>query len=198
MALSCIEKKMSYHIIQPPFTLRFTEMTRGELKEYFAWFQSVLQTRIDELATYVQEDPASKDWKPAYSPTSLEALGDWLARHVSTRKRTQEEKDEIEARLSHFIAIPNHDLTNESYSLGFDVGIYFGLTLLKNHPTLQWDQNLKNKKFADYGQPIIVGFGAVPLNPVRIGLNFAYGFSSKKISSRRIHEVYEAWSTQMQ
>jgi hypothetical protein len=185
---------MSYQIIQPPFTLRFTEMSQGELKEYFAWFQSVLPSRVDELTAYIQEDPASKDWEPDYSAASLSTLGEWLARHVSTRDRTQEEMDEIKARFNNPIDIPSHDLTNESYSLGFDAGIYFGLTLLKNHPSLAWDQDLKNKKFADYGQPIIVGFGTVPVNPVRIGLNFAYGFASKKSPSTRVREVYETWS----
>lgn len=189
---------VTYQIVQPPFNLRFRNMPVEDLKEYFAWFQSVLQCRIDELAAYVQKDAASKNWEPDGSPDSLEMLGGWLEKYVSTRERTQEEKDEIEARLGDLIAIPSHDLTNESYSLGFDIGIYFGLTLLKNHPTLRWSQNLRNKNFADYGQPVIVGFEAVPLNPVRIGLNFAYGFARKRISSGRIHEVYETWSTQVQ
>lgn len=58
---------MSYRIIQPPFTLRFTEMSQEELKEHLTWFQSILQTRIDELTAYILKDPASKDWNPDYS-----------------------------------------------------------------------------------------------------------------------------------
>lgn len=48
--------------------------------------------------------------------------------------------DEIKAKFSNPIVIPSHDLTNESYLLGVDAEIYFGLTLLKSHPSLAWDQ----------------------------------------------------------
>jgi hypothetical protein len=170
-------------------------MPKEDLEAYFAWFQSALQCRIDQLAAYVQKDAASKNWKPDGSPDSLDMLGEWLEKYVSARERTQEEIDEIEVRLGDLIAVPSRNLTNESYSLGFDIGIYFGLTLLKNHPTLLWSQNLKNKKFVDYGQPVIVGFDVVQLNPVQTGLNFAYGFARKRIPGRWIHEVYETWST---
>ncbi len=40
---------MSYAIIQPPFTLKFAEMSKKELKDYFDWFQKVLPQRLDEL-----------------------------------------------------------------------------------------------------------------------------------------------------
>lgn len=185
---------MSYQVIQPPFTLDFPEMTTKQLKEYFTWFQSVTEDRISQLTAYVQKDPVTSRWEPDYSPSSLDALGDWFSRHVSTRDRTRQEFDQIMAQAKYPINIPDYDLTNESFSLGMDVGIYFGLTLMKNHPSLKWEQDLKNKRFADYGQPIIVGFGATPLNPVRIGINIAYGLASKKNTSTRLREVYETWS----
>jgi len=189
---------MSYQVIQPPFTLNFTEMTKEELQEYFAWFQSILEERVSELSAHVREDSLTSNWEPDHSPSSVEVLGEWLSRHVSTRPRTQQEQEQLTAGLSHPIAVPDYDLTNESFSLGMDIGIYFGLTLMKNHPSLRWDQDLKNKRFADYGQPIIIGFGAVPLNPVRIGINFAYGFASKKQASVRVREVYDVWSAKAQ
>jgi hypothetical protein len=189
---------MSYQILQPPFPLRFDEMPTKEIKDYFSWFKSIVAERVVELTAYVRQDPISRNWEPDYSTSSLEALGDWFSRHVSTRERTQAEMDELKGGFSHPIDIPNYDLTNESFSLGFDVGVYLGLALMKKHPSLSWDLNLKNKKFVDYGQPLIVGFGATPLNPVRIGINLAYGLASKKNSGGRLREIYDVWSARAQ
>ena len=73
-----------------------------------------------------------------------------------------------------------------------DVGMYFGQVVLKNLPGTRWDQVLKNKKDADYGQPVIMGFGAAPLNPVWILVTTAYGVSRKKAA--RLRELYETWA----
>lgn len=189
---------MSYQVIQPPFTLKFAEMTTKQLQDYFAWFQSILDERINQLTAYIREDPLTKDWEPNYSASSLGSLGEWFSKHVSTRDRTPDELDEIKARINPQIDVPDYNLTNESFSLGMDVGIYFGLTLMKNHPSLKWQQNLKNRRLADFGQPIISGFGVAPLNPVRVGVNFAYGFASRKNSAARVREVYDVWSAGVQ
>ena len=37
---------MKYQIIQPPFTLKFREMSKEELKEYYKWFMAVMPNRI--------------------------------------------------------------------------------------------------------------------------------------------------------
>ena len=55
--------------------------------------------------------------------------------------------------------------------------MYFGQVIIKNLPGTGWDQPLKNKKLADYGQPVIAGFGTVSLNPVRVMVTTAYGIA---------------------
>jgi hypothetical protein len=40
-----------------------------------------------------------------------------------------------------------------------DIGMYFSQVLMKNYPSLKWEQPLGNKRFADYDQPCLVGFG---------------------------------------
>ncbi len=40
---------MKYQIIQPPFTLKFREMGKEELKEYYKWFMAVMPNRIAQL-----------------------------------------------------------------------------------------------------------------------------------------------------
>jgi hypothetical protein len=84
------------------------------------------------------------------------------------------------------------ELTNRTYSLAMDVGMYFSQVLIKNHPSLRWELPTHNKKFADYGQPVLVGFGRVPLNPIRIAVVLAHGIAAKK--QERLRELYDYWS----
>lgn len=185
---------MPYTTIQPPFTLKFSEMSKKELKDYFDWFQSILPRRLDELARAVKQTPAFESWQPDLTPASLDLLGDWFAAQVETRPRTQDEIQEIESRSTYPIEIAGDELTNRTFSLAMDVGMYLSKVFLKNHPSLRWDQLFGNKKFVDYGQPVLNGFGDVPFNPVQILVTLAYGVASKKKTGNRLRELYDIWS----
>jgi hypothetical protein len=183
---------MSYATIQPPFTLRFREMPKKELLEYAAWFHSITPERITELAKAVKDTPGFEGWQPDLTPESLESLGRWFQSQVETRKKTAEEVEEIRSKLTFPIEFPENELTNKSFSLAMDIGMYFGQVVAKNMPGTRWDQYLKNKKDADYGQPVLMGFGAAPLNPVSIGVTTAYAISRKKPA--RLREIYDTWA----
>src|SRR6266851_6630039 len=150
---------MAYQTIQPPFPLRFREMSKKELKDYFRWFVEVLPERISELTEAVRQSHGFETWQPDYAPASLDTLGNWFAVQAEARNRTQEELEAIKNRLVFPMDIPGEELTNRTFSLAMDVGMYFSQVLLKNHPSLHWEQPTDDKKFADYGQPVLVGFG---------------------------------------
>lgn len=188
---------MPYATIQPPFTLKFREMSKQELKDYFRWFFDVLPQRTGEVAEAVRQSPGFETWQPDETPASLDALGEWFAVQAETRQRTPDECQEIASRSSFPIEVPNEELTNRTFSLAMDIGMYLAHVLLKNFPSLRWEQPLDDKKFADYGQPVLVGFGPVPLNPVRIAVTLAYGLVSKKQSGKRLREIYDYWSKQV-
>jgi hypothetical protein len=185
---------MPYAIIQPPFTLKFREMTKSELKDYFSWFMKVVPERIAGLETAVRESPAYSSWSADLSPESLVKLGDWFASEVEVRTRSRNEIDEVKSRLSFPIDVPGEELTNRSFSLAMDVGMYFSQVVLKNLPGTKWDQPLKNERFADYGQPVIMGFGTVPLNPIRIVVTLAYALASGEQSGARLKALYDTWT----
>ena len=190
---------MPYTIIQPPFTLKLREMPKKELHRYYEWFMDVLPQRVNELANAVKQTPGFETWEPDCTPTSLDRLGDWFAGQVETRSRTQEELQEIKDRLVFPMDIPSDELTNRTFSLAMDVGMYFSQVLMKNYPSLKWEQPLDNKKFADYGQPSLSGFGPVSLNPVRNGGHvFAHGLASKTYTGKRLREVYDYWAQRVQ
>ena len=185
---------MTYATIQPPFTLKFREMPKKELTDYFAWFRIIQPQRLDELANAVKQTPGFEAWKADFTPASLDRMGEWFAEQIKTRLRTEEEILQIRDQSSIPIEIPGEELTNRTFSLAMDIGMYFSQVLLKNHPTLQWEQQFGNKKDADYGQPVLVGFGPVAFNPVRLMVTLAYGVVSKKKTGKSLRELYDIWA----
>lgn len=185
---------MTYSIIQAPFDLKFREMSKKDLLAYRDWFHSVMPERTAEMAKAVKGTPGFEKWNPHFTPDSLGPLGNWFRREVETRKRTDLEMGEIKSRLAFPMDVPNEQLTNKTFSLAMDIGMYFGQVIIKNLPGTRWDQPVKNPKFADYGQPVIMGFGTVPLNPVRIAVTLAYAFAAKEQSGDRLRALFDVWS----
>ena len=183
-----------YSLVQPPFSLKFQEMSTNELHAYGAWFHQVTSQRLEELATAIKNTPGYENWGPDLTTESLELLGAWFADQVETRAKTDEEFNETGAALSFPVAVPEEELTDRSFSLAVDVGMYFAQVVLKNLPGTKWDQPLRNKNFADYGQPVLMGFGAVPLTPIRIAVMTAYGIARKQQGGGRLSELFETWA----
>src|SRR5215469_2088930 len=129
-----------YITIQPPFTLKFSEMSKKELRAYFKWFQDVTPERIAQLASVVRSSPAFENWQPDFSPDSLNDLGEWFAGQIETRPRTKEEIDAFNEQAPFPIEISDSELTNRTFSLAVDIGMYLNQVFLKNHPLLRWEQ----------------------------------------------------------
>jgi len=183
---------MSYSTIQPPFTLEFGDISKEDLLAYAAWFHNASPGRIAELTKAVKSTSGYASWEPDATPESLEDLGRWFEGQVETRKKTAEEIAETRASLVFPIEIPTEGLTNRTFSLAMDIGMYFARVVLENLPGTRWDQPLRNKKFADYGQPVLMGFGTVPLNPVRVVVTTAYRICRHKPAHLR--ELYDTWA----
>lgn len=185
---------MTYEIIQPPYPMQFTELAKAELKEYYSWFIGEIPTRVEILKGAVRNTGGFENWNADYEPASLIGLGNWFSSQVRIRPRTQEEVEGIESRLRFPLEIPNYELDTKTTSLSIDLGMYFGSVLIRNHCGLRWDQKITSKKFADYGQPVVVGFGAAILNPVRIVMMLAYGVADGSQSGNRLEQLYKVWS----
>jgi hypothetical protein len=183
---------MAYNTIQPPFTLKLWEMSKKELRDYFRWFQEVMSERINELASTVKSSHGFEDWKPDYTPNSLDALGSWFATQVQTRPRTQEEIEKLAAQSP--FPSSSQELTNQTISLAMDIAMYFSQVLLRNNPSLRWDQLFGSKKYIDYGQPVLVEFAdKIPRNPIRAITTLTYGLIDKTYTEKRLREIYDVW-----
>src|ERR1700731_4075079 len=153
---------MTYATIQPPSALGFRDMPKKELHGYFQWFLEVCPQRLNELVEAVKQTSGYETWQADCTPASLDVLGEWFAGQVEVRNRTDDELKKIGDRLVFPIDVPTEELTAHTLSLAMDVGIYLSQVFLKNHPVLRWEQPLENKKFIDYGQPVLVKFRPGP------------------------------------
>lgn len=185
---------MKYQIIQPPFTLKFREMSKEELKEYYQWFMAVMPNRIAQLGKIINATHKYEEWRADYTKESLCDLGNWFKEEVKTRERTVEELEKIEASLIFPIEINKEELTNKTFSLVIDIGMYFGQVMLHTVPETQWIHILKgSSKHIDYGQPVVRGIGKLAFNPVQIMLTAAYGIASKTPGKGNLLEIYNIW-----
>jgi hypothetical protein len=190
----------AYSTIQPPFTLKFRQMSRKELRAYFQWFQEITPERIEQLACIVRSSPGFENWQADYSAQSLNALGDWFATQIETRPRTQEEIDTFNAQAPFPIEISNRELTNRTFSLAMDIAMYLNQVFLRNNPELKWNQPFGGKTDSNFGQPVLVGFqgGDLPLNSVHVLVTLAYSLQSKDRSGGRLREIYDVHAQERQ
>ena len=188
---------MTYRTIQPPFTLEFRTMPKDELRAYYRWFLERVPERIAELQKAVNETAGYESWRADGTPASLDALGRWFVAQVETRPRTEKELDEIKADLPYPIAVSPSDLTNRTFSLAMDIGIYLSQVLMTNVPGLRWEHPLGSPNFVDYGQPVLRGAGRIPMNPVRLMVTLAYGIARQTQGGQRLRELYDLWSQKL-
>jgi hypothetical protein len=169
-------------------------MGKSDLEEFYEWFMSNLPYCIEELMQLVRSTPGFENWNPDYSPDSLNSLGDWFSLKANKRGLSQKEIDALSSSKSGSVETSPWDLTDETKTLAVYVGMYYGQVALENFPSLKWKQQLENKKLADFGQPVIVGGGFVPCNPVRVANAFAWGIIDGSRSGSRLRETYDYWT----
>lgn len=188
---------MSYSIIKPPFLVEHETMTKKELREYFDWFQTMIPERIRELTHAVRGTFRFQNWEPDLTPESLDELGHWFVGQIEIRSRTEHEVQEIKNHSASPIKIPREELDDKTLSLAMDVGIYISQVFLKNHPTLRWDQPLKNNKYAHYGHAVLAGFRAGiyedHFNPMHMMKVFAYDVAKKGKDAAGLQALYSIW-----
>ena len=184
---------MPYPIISPPFTLKFREMPPHQLSEYREWFLNSISLRIATLHDAVKES-GDLIWQPDFTRNSVELLGLWLAPRIEVRQRTDDEVHIIKSKVPFDFGISDRELSDNTFSLAIDSGMYLAATLLTNFPNLKWNQPIFDNIFIDFGQVVLFGFGEAPLNPVRITITFCYGIAGGQQAGSRLGEIYEYWA----
>lgn len=181
-----------YDILDPQFNPVVGAPT-DELLRYRAWFLEIIPARVRELERVVRQSPGFEGWRADGTPASLPSLGEWFAGQVETRPITEDERKAMKKAVPYAVELPSTELTHRTLSLVVDIAIYFSQVLMRNVPGLRWDQDLKDKRRADYGRLVLVGTGRVPLNPVTIVMTLAYGLAAKGQTGQRLAELYTIW-----
>jgi len=188
---------IGYKIIQLPYPLNFKEMSKHQAQGYLQWFREQIPERIQILFHYIKLSPGYEDLEPDLTPSSLEKLGKWFVEHVSIRKGTQAEIEFIYANAPEWfrqIEIPEYELTEQTFSLSMDIGMYVSQVLEKNIKGLHWEVGAKPIKNVDFQQPVLSGLGKLVFNPVHIIITYAYGIVNHNKGSERLKELYEIWA----
>lgn len=182
-----------YEPIVFPASGALRDMNKKSIQGFFDWFVAAIPSRTKVLEDAVRSEPSMKTWKADFSPASLQQLGEWYAKHITIRQRTSAEVSARRERLTIPAEIEGWDLDELTYSLAVDVGIYLGEVLRAGCEKLKWEVIVKDKRFIDYGCPVITGFGRAVMNPVRVCAVMARGVVRGSAEAGRLSELYEAW-----
>lgn len=170
--------------------------SKEEAKEYYKWFTTIKSERLQILETEVQK--MYPEWKLDYTRNSLITLYEWLGKKVMYRNMNDEEKEEIKKQISKtpllvsVIVIPDTTFTDETVSICFDIGVYFGDSLIFNVPGTKWIQKINSTNYIDYAQPLIATkFSKVPFNPRRIAESMAGSILDKSEKSFSLLDLFD-------
>lgn len=166
----------------------------GKLRLYKQWFHAVMPQRIQILEDEVRRSASTSEWRADCTPQSLDTLGPWFAEQVETRPRRDEERVWLEKAGTRILVSGPTCLTDRTESIAFDVGMYFGATLKKAIPHATWTQNLRAKRYVDYGAPELTGFKSkMTVNPLRLVQVVAYKNMGTVKHPDRLREVFDNW-----
>lgn len=186
----------TYKLIQLPFPLRFSEMSEPALKSYFSWFRDSMPNRLTELTRAVQGTAGFERWQGDFTSASLKQLGNWFAEEVESRALSERELEEERAMNPFPLDDSYFDttLTNRTFSIAMDIGMYLGSVVEENIPQARWFQPLDDKAFVYYGHACLSGFGVHTLSPVALVITRAYAIADGEDDGSCLHRVFEKWS----
>jgi hypothetical protein len=196
----------TYFISDPPILRPFKEMTRTEAKIYFKWFIEQIPTRISMLQQAVNSSSRLefREWVANKMPDSLILLAEWFAHEITTRPLSNEDQELIAQNLEQIptkyriiYSQPEQVLTDKTYSLITDIGMYLGEVFRKQFPQLEWQLFVQGKKYADYQKPVLSGFGDTECNPIDLVQVVALGLIKKTVEPARLYEIYSYWTHQV-
>ncbi len=187
-----------YKIIVLPFDKKINDLTEREAKDFFNWFLNITPKRLNILKETIRKYDKRIAVKLNYSPNSLLYLGTWFSKNVKARKRTKQEIKREQATLVQFPGVKAEDwtLTEETFSLCFDVGIYFASIFLKRFKTIEWTYITKQKNNIDRNWPLLRGF-RVNMNPIQLIITSIYGILDGTYDTKHLRKLYSIWINEL-
>ena len=75
-----------------------------------------------------------ESWEPNPTPD----LGKWFEQQVEVRPLTEEKKTSRPPRITE----PNYELTNRTFPLAMDIGMYLSQVIRKSRIDVQWEHGI--------------------------------------------------------
>lgn len=153
-----------YFEIPDKFCIDLKQANKKIGAEYFEWFMSIKDKRINILEEAVKSTEGFEFWLADLSIDSLYVLQNWFEIVVEKRPTTEDEK-KAEIRLFAGSKLEEYfenrgftqwTLSEITESICLDVGIYFGEVLVKNNPGLKWGQNITRKNEFHNNYPAVL------------------------------------------
>ena len=175
----------------------FSAMTPDQAQRFYDWFVGEIPSRVAELERAVRANPGLASWAADLTPGSLDSLGEWFARTVTTRPVFPGENGAIYQTGPEWfrsVKLEEWNLTDETFSLCYDIGMYLGRVMEENLPGVHWIRVTKPKNLMEYNMTALAGFAAPAVDTVGLAQSIAYGVARGKTGGARLREVYDIWA----
>lgn len=167
-------KKKHYTIIELPSGNSFKKTSIEEIVEFNNWYVSIIPERLKNLESFINKH---LNWKANFQLSSIQPLCKWYYSTLVNDPSNKKLKSDL------------------NVSLALDISMYFGETLIKRVPGLRWSYQINDKKFDDYGKPVVVGDNKLPFCSSQILLTYLQGFE-KNTDKDRLNEIFKFWFKQ--
>lgn len=185
-----------YPLVNFPYNLRTidrTILTDDNLKNYYQWFVGIRLERLGVLNKVVfNREEINFDKK------ELTALQYFLQDSITTNEKTEDiikkEYNQLPKKLRKAHKIKPYQFVEPTYSIAFDVSIYFGELILMNIKKTEWNLET-NPKMAQFGYPCIKkpSLKRVKLVPYWIVMTLVTQIFEKRATEERLFELYQTW-----
>jgi hypothetical protein len=175
-------------------------MGKAGAKEFFEWLNQNADFRISQLKSLIKSSEGSFDLD--FSSESLEPLGSWLSKVLTTRQRTNAEMQELFKGVPDWVRetlrTRNTELTAKSISIAFDVALYFSRVLMHADARITWVMHTRASKLdADRNQLILIGPSQARHNPIRSIQLVCFQISTGKEKPEALGRLFGTWLTSM-
>lgn len=186
---------MKYEMMIPPFKHgEFIDMRKKEVQQYFDWYISQVNYRINVLNEQIEKE--GLEIVLDYSADSLIPLWEWYEKKIEfVRKDAEEYKNEID---KHPVWMQSEILTTkvsfETLKYALDISMYFAEIIIRNSKgKVKWGYFTSPKKRMSVNEPTLLGFKSdMDLNPRLIVLNCTRRSGRERLSTR-LFDMYNTW-----
>ena len=197
---------IKYDLAIPPMGLDFYRMTPKQSEEFYKWFISIIDKRMNYFRNRCALDSNISKLKLDYSAESLKLVWRWflgIARIEETPKDLLKQMEDG-AKIFGESYINREQFTPVTSFIMRDIGIYIGQSYILNHPQLYWHYYIKPKNDINAKQPVLGGFyyndnnieGSVNINPMNLVEGAAANMFYKKQNELDLYNYYikyERW-----